>query len=172
MQIRVALGLASVAGLALVGCTSQTDSQPLDVGATVSVVDSPVRDAHKPEWANEGDRLLANKKSAVERYPEYAENMADRGNDFAYQSEPFDVLEPGPVTVRIPVPETFDYPRSPSGFGLSVPGDSSFSIVPTEESSEARIVEDASRRYLELRWVVEPSEFGFKPYPNYTIWIY
>jgi hypothetical protein len=96
---------------------------------------------------------------------------AEKNNIFAYQSLPVDVVEPGPLTTRVPVPDTFEYPRSPTAFGLSVPGDSGFSYVPTEESSEARIVEDSTGRYLELSWVIEPTTFGFKPYPNYTFWI-
>jgi hypothetical protein len=91
--------------------------------------------------------------------------------DWAYQSLPVDVMAPGRMTVRVPVGPSFNFPTDPLGFAMHPPTDQSFSTgCPV---GEPRYTETPTGRMLEMECeVVENSQVPFKPYPDYTFWIY
>jgi hypothetical protein len=129
----------------------------------------PVLMAHRPEWSNKGAEIIANRKAAYARYPEYAAHADPIGS--AFQSLPIDILEPGIYTVRFPVDDSFDYPRKPTGFGMAGPDDRGFMIDVVEE--QPQIVDNGSERYFDLPLKFMALDSGeFKPYPRLSIWLY
>jgi hypothetical protein len=169
------------AGLVFASCSSGTEvgvsadqstTVPPSTSTTESAVDpvddgpTPVADneASSERWQAEGDRLRAAKREDIPAGSYNASNAAD----FAYQSLPVDITEPGPYTVLIgPVDDWFTFPTNPSSVAMNTPGDEQFVVL----FQQGRVVDHGGQRYLEAQLVVQ--ERGeFAPYSGFTVWIY
>lgn len=150
--------------LALSGCARSSDS---GIEATTPAQAGAAKAAASPQWAREGERLRQYK---ADKNQENAGKRRLPGNadDFAYQSQPIDIVKEGQYVLLVRVPADFDFPRTPSVIAVNYPDDSQehFALnasgpIAVRGEGEGRVVE-LPVRVAELR----------QPYPGYSVWIY
>jgi hypothetical protein len=122
--------------------------------------------ASSPEWQTEGEVLIADKARSGQSSA-YTGLVGNQGG-WAYQSVPVDIESLGQYTLLVgPVPDSFDYPRSPLTFAMNTPQDEAFSVG----LLGAEMISDGSNRFLQV--TVEIVENGpFEPYLDFSVWVY
>ncbi len=150
--------------LAVSGCARSSDS---GIETTAPAQASAAKAAASPQWAREGERLRQYK---ADKNQENAGKRRLPGNadDFAYQSQPIDIVKEGQYVLLVKVPADFDFPRSPTVIAVNYPDDS-LEHFALNASGPIAVRGEGEGRIVELP--VSVSELR-QPYPGYSVWIY
>ena len=155
-----------LANLVLVGALAAGSAacgeadRPVSVGASAPVSDPTERVASTEAWRLRGEELRAQKRSRSKGVYQDVANDAD----FAYASQPIDVVTPGRYVVYFgPVNDSFRLEQLAGG--MYWPSDTGFPITPGLQ--DAAVLD--GKRFLKVDLLIDGSEF--RPYPGFYGWI-
>lgn len=127
MRFRTAAAILAVPALAVGLCSCGTHGTTASVSVAPGASSTASPYVHSDAWANEGSKLADMKKAAHGKQPEAAGLPPDYGT-WAYETDPIDITQDGPVTLTATVPASLHDTRHGDGIGEVFPPDADFRI--------------------------------------------